>query len=561
VLLKQYYLGCLSHASYLIGDPATGTAIVVDPQRDVDQYLEDAKEAGLRIERVVLTHFHADFVAGHLELHAATGASIHMGHRAGPDFPVDPLREGDTWSFPSLRIEFLESPGHTPEMINLVVYDLEKDPDTPHAVLTGDTLFNGDVGRPDLLVSLGYTAEELASELYDSLHKLMLLPDDTLVYPAHGAGSLCGRSLNQELVTTIGTQRATNLALQHKDRASFIASVTEAQPAAPKYFAHDADLNRRQRATLDTVLENLRPLDLDTVLQHLSEGRQVVDTRDDDAFATAHLNGAINIGLDGTYATWCGSVLDNDRPITIIAEPGKEQESATRLGRIGYDNIEGFLDGGFERVHNERPDLLRHAERDDAATLVDRLGDVTVLDVRSDTERDTLWIPGSQHIPLHELAKRITEVPRDRPVVVHCAGGYRSSLAASLLRRHGYTEVKDLRGGIDAFAAHPQGQVRTRKDGIEQVRSAELGRLLDTGFVLVDVREVHEHHEERIPGALLRPMSRLDEWAHEFDPEQPIVLQCRSGNRSQHVARTLQERGHDQVLNLSGGIIAWRGHT
>jgi hydroxyacylglutathione hydrolase len=556
VLLKQYYLGCLSHASYLLADEETKTAIIVDPQRDVDHYLQDAAEHGLEIKHVVLTHFHADFIAGHLELEAATGATIHMGHRARTDYPMQPIHEDDIWEFPSMRIRFIESPGHTPEMVNLIVYDLEHDPDRPHAVLTGDTLFNGDVGRPDLLVSFGYKEEELASMLYDSLQKLMRLPDETLVYPAHGAGSLCGRSLSQELVTTIGVQRTSNHALRHKDRESFIQAVTDQQPAAPRYFAHDADLNRRNRKRLEDVLATMRPMDLDTVLQRIQDKEQVVDTRDADDFASAHLPGTINIGLDGTYATWCGTVLDHQRPITIVADPGKEQESATRLGRIGYDNIEGYLEGGFPRAEKRGGLVSNH--RVQATDLQDALGTVTVLDVRSGPERDEAFIPGSLHIPLDELPDRLDEVPRDQETVVHCAGGYRSSLAVSLLRRAGQQNVHDLAGGLEPYTRLEGAPLRSRIDGVEQVPPGELPRLMAQGAVLVDVREPPEWEDDHLQEAVLRPMSRFDEWKNEWDKNTLLVILCRSGNRSQKVARALQEQGNQRAVNLEGGMLLTR---
>ncbi len=279
MILKQYYLGCLAHASYLIGDEASSTAIVVDPQRDIQQYLADAEKFGLQIRHVFLSHFHADFVAGHLELRDRCGAAIHLGARAQAEYAFVPMKDGDTLNFPGLRLQILETPGHTIESISILVFDLDKDPDRPHAVLTGDTLFIGDVGRPDLRASLGWTANDLGAHLYESLHtKLLTLPDETLVYPAHGAGSLCGKQLSSDTVSSLGDQRRFNYALQPMSKEQFIRLVTADQPDAPAYFTYDAILNTRERTTLDKNLERtLHPIDLDEVLRMGDAGLQVLD--------------------------------------------------------------------------------------------------------------------------------------------------------------------------------------------------------------------------------------------------------------------------------------------
>ncbi|HZI93095.1 MAG TPA: MBL fold metallo-hydrolase, partial [Patescibacteria group bacterium] len=300
MILKQYYLGCLAHASYLIADEA-GAAVVVDPQRDIDQYLDDAARLGLTIRHVLLTHFHADFVAGHLELRDRVGASIGLGARASADYPFTALKDGDTIELGSVRLKILETPGHTPEGISILAYDLNASADKPHAVLTGDTLFIGDVGRPDLMASIGITADDLAGMLYDSLRgKLMALPDETLLYPAHGAGSMCGKNLSTDTVSTIGAQRQYNYALQPMSKEAFVRMVTADQPEAPRYFAHDAELNRSERATLDTMLERaLAPLGLDEMLKLREAGARVLDVRDPAEFEGAHLDGSVNIGLGG----------------------------------------------------------------------------------------------------------------------------------------------------------------------------------------------------------------------------------------------------------------------
>jgi glyoxylase-like metal-dependent hydrolase (beta-lactamase superfamily II)/rhodanese-related sulfurtransferase len=457
VFLKQYFLGCLAHASYLIGDEETRTAVVVDPQRDVDQYLEDAKERGLEIRHVFLTHFHADFLAGHLELRDRVGAGICLGARAEAEFDFTAFGEGDELTFGQVRLEILETPGHTPEGISILVFDLDSNDDHPKAVLTGDTLFIGDVGRPDLMASIGITAEELAGMLFDSVHnKLMRLPDETLVYPAHGAGSLCGRNMSRETVSTMGDQRRYNYALQPMSKDDFVRLVTADQPEAPDYFAFDADLNRRERVTLEDSLEQaLRPLALEEVMRLANDGAQLVDTRDPIEFAAGHLAGSTNIGLGGQYATWSGTLLERSRPIVIITDPGKEEESALRLGRIGFDHVTGYLEGGPEAMV-ERSELVATLPRVTALTLAEMLeggGSILVLDVRTPGEWEQARIPGSLNIPLNRLPSRLEEVPRGREIVVQCASGYRSSIGASLLLKQGYRGVSDLVGGMNAWQA------------------------------------------------------------------------------------------------------------
>lgn len=457
MILKQYYLGCLAHASYLIGDEETGTAVIVDPQRDIEQYVRDAETQGLQIRYVFLTHFHADFLAGHLELRDRVGATICLGARAKAEYVFQPFGDGAVLEFGHVRLKTLETPGHTPEAICILVYDLQQDADNPHAVLTGDTLFIGDVGRPDLMASIGITADELANLLYDSLHdKLLPLPDATLVYPAHGAGSLCGRNLSTDTVSTMGVQRRYNYALQPMSRGAFVRLVTADQPEAPSYFAYDAMLNRRERPTLDEALEQeLTPLSLDAVLRLMHTGAQILDVRDVADFAGAHLRGSLNISLSGAYATWAGTLLDRDRPIVLVADPGQEGEAATRLGRIGFDHVQGYLAGGMQALAT-RPDLVQRTERMTAPTLAEQLASATppvVLDVRTEREWKDKHIEGSLNIPLNHLRERIAEVPFDQPLVVHCGSGYRSAIAVSLLMPYGPVQIADLVGGFAAWEA------------------------------------------------------------------------------------------------------------
>ena len=348
MVLKQFYLPCLAHASYVVGDESAGTAVVVDPQRDTDLYLGFAAEHGLAIRYVFLTHLHADFVAGHLELRDRVGAAICMGAAAKTSYAFTPFGDGDELKLGRVRLKVLETPGHTPESICVLVYDGNAAAPGPHAVLTGDTLFIGDVGRPDLRAALGWSAAELGAMLFDSLHgKLLALPDESLIYPAHGAGSLCGKALSKETVSTLGEQRRSNYALQPMSREAFVRVVTADQPEAPAYFNYDAVLNSRERPTLDEALaRGMNPLGLDDVLDLKGRGAQVLDTRDPDQFAAAHLAGSMNIGLAGQFATWAGTLLGREHPIVIVAAPGREAESAMRLGRIGFDHVAGTWTAG-----------------------------------------------------------------------------------------------------------------------------------------------------------------------------------------------------------------------
>jgi glyoxylase-like metal-dependent hydrolase (beta-lactamase superfamily II)/rhodanese-related sulfurtransferase len=454
MILHQFYLNCLAHASYLVGDEASGVAAVVDPQRDVDQYQAFAAGHHLRIAHVLLTHFHADFLAGHLELRDRTGATIYLGAAANAEYAFTPLATGDRIEMGRVRLEALETPGHTPESISILVYDLDANANEPYAVLTGDTLFVGDVGRPDLRASLGWSATALGGLLYDSLRtKLLPLPDRSLVYPAHGAGSLCGKAIGKDTFTTIGEQRRENYALQPMSKEKFVELVTADQPDAPPYFTYDAVLNSRERPTLEESLaRELNPLTLDQVLAQQERGGQILDTRDAGDFAAAHLAGSINIGLGGQYATWAGTVLRRDRPIVIVADPGREIESAVRLGRIGFDHVAGYLKDGLRSLES-RPDLTVTTERLSAAVAADRLAHdgAVALDVRTPDERAQKRLAGSLAVPLSRLAEHLAELPTDRPMVVYCGGGYRSSIAASLLQQHGFTHVSEIAGGITAW--------------------------------------------------------------------------------------------------------------
>jgi len=455
MIVKQFYLNCLAHASYMIADESTKTAVVVDPQRDIDQYLQEARLHRWKIQYVFLTHFHADFLAGHLELRNRTGAEVCLGARAQTEFPFRAFRDGEVLEIGKVRIKVLETPGHTPESISLVVYDLQKSDQFPHCVLTGDTLFIGDVGRPDLMASVGVTAEELASQLFNSLHhKLLALPDETLVYPAHGAGSMCGKNLSTDTVSTLGKQRWENYALQPMTAGEFISLVTTDQPEAPSYFGYDAQLNREDHLSLaDVIQKGLVPLTLDALLAHQQQGAQVVDVRSPVDYAGGHVKGSLNIGLAGKFATWAGTILSPKLPIVLVADPGSEEEAIQRLGRIGFDQVVGYLGSGMQALQGN-PGLVKRGLRISAQALAELLTTKSpplVLDVRTAKEWESGHIDQSLNIPLPHLAERMQDIPTDRPVVVHCASGYRSSIAMGLLEKFGRKNAMDLVGGYEAW--------------------------------------------------------------------------------------------------------------
>lgn len=457
MILQQTYLACLSHASYLIGDERTHSAVIVDPQRDIDGYLAEAKQRGLTIDRVFLTHFHADFLAGHIDLAARTGAKIHLGAKARADFDFISMHDGETIEFGDVRLKILETPGHTPEGISILVFDLARNATTPHAILTGDTLFIGDIGRPDLLTSVGLSARDLALAMYDTLReKILPLPDSTIVYPAHGAGSACGKNISRETSSTLGVQKRVNWALQPMEREEFVRKLTSEQPDMPAYFAFDADLNRRNLVTLEENLsQHFRPLTLDQGLERVSAGALILDAREPGDWTGGHLAGSVNIGLSGSFASWVGALIPPERELVLVAPAGREREAAVRLGRIGFDRIAGFIATGAQAWRN-RSELVRKSERFSPSGLAGQLaipGAPLVLDVRAQSEWDVGHLAGATHIPLPQLEARAAELPRNRRIAVHCAGGYRSVIAVSLLERQGIGPLSDLEGGYMAWKA------------------------------------------------------------------------------------------------------------
>ncbi|MFE3648507.1 rhodanese-like domain-containing protein [Streptomyces sp. NPDC059101] len=488
----QYYLDCLSQASYLIGDQDSGRAVLVDPRRDIDEYLADAEAAGLRIELVIETHIHADFLSGHLETARATGAEVAFGAAAETGFPIRRLRDGEriclgatgpgepsgTAPGPTsgpetgaasgagsgmesgpesgVTLTVLATPGHTLESICLVIRE-NPDDDVPFGVLTGDTLFVGDVGRPDLLSAAGHTPQDMAARLYRSLHsKLLPLPDATRIFPAHGAGSACGRSISTETSSTIGDQRRLNYALQPMTQDAFVRLVTAEQPAAPGYFAHDAALNRDGHPLRDAAPP--APLTLDEVLTARDQqGAALLDCRPAADYARAHLAGSLHVGLATRFAEYAGSVVAPGTPIVLLADPGAEQEARLRLARIGYDRVLGHLPDPA-RVLAGAPELTRRSNRFPLSDLLERLpldpvDGPQLIDVRNPAEYAAGALPGARNIPLAALLDRLDELDPARPVVLYCRSGNRSMIAAALLEAHGFVDVSDVSGGYQEPAA------------------------------------------------------------------------------------------------------------
>jgi hydroxyacylglutathione hydrolase len=434
MLFKQFYLGCLAHASYLIADG--GEAAVIDPQRDVDHYLAEAERANVRIRYVIETHLHADFVSGHRELADRSGAQIVIGAEARAAFPHIAVHDGDTLRLGSIELRALETPGHTPESVSWLVIENGR----ATKVLTGDTLFIGDVGRPDLAGGRGYTPQIMAAMMFNSLHsKLLKLADDVEVWPAHGAGSACGRNISKETSTTIGVQRRTNYALQPMSPEEFITLMTTDFPAAPQYFARDAEINRRGARMLAEV--TAAPLSRDRVNEEIHRGAVLLDVRDSTSFGASHLPGAINIGLGGEFASWCGTLLPPESQIVIASDsPEQANEAVMRLARVGIESATGYITEAQGRATIPQISV---------ADLHDRK--LRVLDVRRNAEYANGHVPGAEHIPLDELPRRAKEVKNEGPLAVICASGYRSSIASSLLQREGIASVMNVVGGTSAW--------------------------------------------------------------------------------------------------------------
>ena len=449
---EQFYLTCLSHASYMLG--SEGVAAVVDPQRDVEIYLEEAAKYGFKIEHVIETHLHADFVSGHHELAERTGAKIYLGAKAGAKFPHVPIHDGDQLRFGKCDLKFLETPGHTIESISVVVTDLEK-PGHPLAVLTGDTLFIGDVGRPDL--SGDMTPQQLAGMLFDSLHrKLLKLPDAVQVFPAHGAGSLCGRQMSSERSSTIGKEKATNYALRPTNRDEFVKLLTAELPERPGYFAQDVEINRSGAPPLQE-LPPLPALPASEVKARQQRGAIVLDTRPASDFGAAHIPGSIQIGLAGQYASWAAIVLGLDKEIVLVAEDRqKADESRMRLTRVGIEKVSGYLEdgiAGWSRAGLPLEQTSQVSVEQLHNLMIQDRGGVQVVDVRRAPEWQAGHVEHAQHKPLDHLTSTLGDLDKAKPVAVYCKGGYRSAIAASLLQRAGFEQVMNVTGGFDAWSA------------------------------------------------------------------------------------------------------------
>ncbi len=459
---EQFYLSCLAHASYMLG--SEGVAAVVDPQRDVDIYLEEAARQGLKIAYVIETHLHADFISGHRELAERTGAAIYLGARAGAAFPHVGAKESDEIRLGQCVLRFLETPGHTMESVCVLVTDPERSP-APWAVLTGDTLFIGEVGRPDL--SPDYTPQEMAGFLHDSLHtKLLKLPDTVEVYPAHGAGSLCGRKISSERSSTIGQQRQFNYALQPMSRDEFVHLLTADLPERPEFFFQDAEINRAGAPAL-ADLPALVGLSPQEVKSRQTAGAVVLDTRPAAQFGAAHVPGSIHIALSGQYATWAGTLLGLSVPILLVAEdPERLEESRLRLARVGIENVAGYLEGGvlaWEQAGLPLSQVPQIPVLDLHQQLREQPDEVQVLDVRQQKEWESGHIKQALHLPLNQFPAPATPAERagglavldpNKPVAVHCKSGYRSSMASSLLERAGFRSVMNVTGGFDAWQTH-----------------------------------------------------------------------------------------------------------
>lgn len=447
---KQFYLGCLAHASYLIG--SEGEAVVVDPQRDVDEYLAEADAQGLQIKYVIETHLHADFVSGHQEVAARTGAQIIFSKKAGAEFEHRAVSDGEEIKLGSVTLHFIETPGHTPEGICVLVTDSEA-PDQPSKLLTGDTLFIGDVGRPDLAGGKGYTPQMMAEMMYDSLHgKLMKLPDTTEVYPAHGAGSLCGRNMSKETSSTIGEQRKFNYALKPMSKDEFVRMMTADLPEAPSYFPRDAEINRSGARELSELHppQALTPQQVFELRDHI-----LLDVRSAADFGAAHVPGSLNIGLGGQFAMWAGSLIPLNAAIVVIADTNAQvDESVVRLARVGIENVKGYLEGGVQSWRDAGLPIAA-IEQVSVAQLKEQIAndDLQIVDVRRPSEYVSGHVPRALNAPLASLDKSLGPLPlkKDKRTAVICAGGYRSSAAASLLQQQGFSNLLNVSGGTGAW--------------------------------------------------------------------------------------------------------------
>ncbi len=443
--VEQLYTQCLAQAAYFI--ESEGEAAVVDPIRDYEVYIHKAKENGVKIKYIFETHFHADFVSGHIDLAKATGATIVYGPQAKTGFEAHIAKDGEEFKVGNITMRALHTPGHTPESTTWLLID-EKGED--HCIFTGDTLFVGDVGRPDLVVAdPEHTSEKMAELMFDSLHhKLGTLSDAVVVYPGHGAGSACGKNLGPETWSTMGEQRRTNYALQTKSKEEFVKQLLEGIAPAPSYFFEDATLNKNGYNSLDEIMDGVKPLDVTAFSSEMDLGALVIDSRKPDFFELGFVKGSVNIGLNGQYAIWAATLLDLERKILLVCEPGAEKESAIRLARVGFSRIAGYLEGGFDAwaAAGKPVDMIISIDADEFA-LDYKHSSLNVLDVRKPSEWDSGHVAGATNINLEQLQESMDILDTEKDYVIHCAGGYRSMIAASILKSNGFQGIKNVYGG------------------------------------------------------------------------------------------------------------------
>lgn len=457
--VKQLYTNCLSEAAYFIAN--NGEAAIIDPIRDVDGYLKMAEEEGVKIKYIFETHFHADFVSGHIELSQKTGAPIVYGPGAETKFKAYKATDGEIFDIGGLKLKAIHTPGHTLES---TCYELFDEQGEPYCIFTGDTLFVGDVGRPDLF-SGSMSKEQLAGIMYDTLQdKIKTLPDHLIVYPAHGPGSACGKNLGPETFSTMGAQKKANYALQDMNRETFIVKLTSGLTDAPAYFPLNAGINKKEIDSLDHVMEKgMTALSVDSFKQKVADGALILDTRNSAIFTSGFVPESISIGLDGRFAEWAGSLLPFNEPIILVTEPGNEKESITRLARVGIDNVQGYLNGGFEAWQNsgEQVDLIIDIEADELAMDIPFDPNLEIIDVRKESEFDTAHVKGASNIPLNTLMDplNVAMIDSDSNLYIHCAGGYRSVIAASILKRHGYHNLRNILGGFGKIKEEKKIQI------------------------------------------------------------------------------------------------------
>lgn len=446
--IEQLYTGCLAEAAYYI--ESGKEAAIIDPLRETEPYLELARKRGTTIKYIFETHFHADFVSGHLDLARATGATIVFGPNAQPQYSAYVAADNELFNVGDVQVKILHTPGHTMESTTFLLIDEQGE---DHSIYTGDTLFNGDVGRPDLAVKTDLSREDLARHLYDSLHnKILPLADDVIVYPGHGAGSQCGKNMNSETVTSIGEQKRINYALQPMDREKFVEVVTDGLETPPAYFPENARINKSGYENIDEVMErNRRPLSVEEFTRLTNKGTVILDTRDPDLFEQGFVPGSINIGLDGQFAVWVGTLIPINQSIVLVTEPGKETEAVLRLARVGFENVKGYLEGGVQ-AWEQAGEPLQQVETIPASEVAGLLEEgAEVLDVRRNTEAETEHVAGALNISLKDLKQEISTLNPNRQYAVHCAGGYRSMIACSILKQAGLHDIVNVRDGFKAL--------------------------------------------------------------------------------------------------------------